>query len=281
MVRGLVFIPGLFPKWSIKILPKVTFWILCHVIKYRKSIIQENLNRCFPSQNIEKITTQYYRFLSMVTIEPFFTLKLSEDYLKSRVYGEYSEIVKAGEEGKNAITLLGHMGNWEWLSAVAPLYVTPFQVVCIYKKMSNPFMEKYINKARSKYGAICVEMKELPRFLMKARKGISKPILISFISDQIPSHNNTAVVPFFGTDMFFFEGFQKVAKKIEAKVFYLDSEVTPKGDYIYRSKLLHDFSIEPTYDELTLKFVQHLEKNIVNQPYNWLWSHRRWKRLPK
>jgi KDO2-lipid IV(A) lauroyltransferase len=30
---------------------------------------------------------------------------------------------------------------------------------------------------------------------------------------------------------------------------------------------------------ITKKYVEHLEKQIIDDPTQWLWSHRRWKEI--
>lgn len=278
LIKALLFIPGLFPRISIRVLPRIAHFILATVIGYRKEVIHKNLSRCFKEEDVKKISKDYYKHLSKILIEPFFTSNLSRDYLLSRVYGDYSNIKQVAERKQNAIILLGHMGNWEWLSTVSCLYIDDFQVVCIYKRMSNKYIEDFVNQAREKYNTICVEMKELPRFLVKS-KSFDKPIALCFIADQIPSHNNVAIENFFGQDMYFFDGYSKIAKRLKASVFYLESYVK-ENDYIYNTLLLHDFEKEANYDELTKDYVCALQENIIKQPFNWLWSHKRWKRLP-
>ena len=279
LIKALLFIRGRFPLLSIRVLPGIAHFLLKVVFKYRKKVIQENIERCFGTEQVEKISNAYYRHLSRVLIEPFFTTKLSEKYMKSRVMGDYSIFAELAKENKHVIALLGHMGNWEWLSSISAAYVQDYQIVCIYKKMSNPYIEKFINQGREKFGSICVEMKFLPRFLVKA-KDLKKPMVLCFIADQIPSHDNVAVADFFREPMYFFNGYERIARKLNASIVYLNSELD-KNKYIYNVQLVYKDVSALKSDEVVSKYVQLLEENIRNTPHNWLWSHRRWKRLPK
>jgi len=279
LVKVALFIPNLFARLSLKILPPIIYFLLFNVFKYRLKVVKGNLMRCFKDEAlIKKFTKQYYQHLSRIIVEPMLTMGLSKKYLAHRLQASDDTVDQLYDQGKNVFIVMGHMGNWEWLSTVAA-FKSRYDSTCVYKKMSNPYMEKWVNQARSKYGTGLVEMRSVPRLVMSKLRE-KKPFIVSFIADQIPSHDNGKVVPFFGENMYFFNGYEKLAKKVGAVVVYFESEI--KGDqYFYHTRIINDFSEKPNYDKTVEDFVSLLEKNIRNQPYNWLWSHKRWKRMPK
>ena len=276
-MRLLVFVPTIFPKTSIKVLPPILYVLLYYVFGYRRKVVKQNLLRCFKEEEIQTIEKQYYRHLCKVIVEPLVTPGLKKAYFKERMVLKNDLLEKLLDQGKNVFIVMGHMGNWEWLATCAPL-LTKYDAVCVYKKLSNPYMEKWVNRSRAKFGSTLAEMNKLPRIaLEKAKAG--KPFVISFIADQIPSHDNCAVVNFFNEPMYFFDGYEKLAKKNKACLVYAHSKIV-KNQYQYECELINDFALNPIYDESAKKFSELLEKNIKKQPYNWLWSHKRWKRMP-
>jgi KDO2-lipid IV(A) lauroyltransferase len=279
LVQIVTFIPNLFARLSLKVLPPMVYFLLYRVLKYRKNEVTSNLKRCFKDDDkVEIYAKQYYKHLSRMIVEPLLTKGLSRKYLASRVRGADDVMNELHRQGKNVFIVMGHMGNWEWLSTVAAIK-SPYDSTCVYKKLSNPYMEKLIKRTRGRFGTGLVEMRGIPR-LLAAKRAAKKPFILSFIADQIPSHDNCKVVPFFGERMYFFDGYEKLAKRVGAVVVYFESEI--KGnEYIYHTRIINDFSEKPNYDKTVEDFVKLLEQNIRKEPYNWLWSHKRWKRMPE
>ena len=51
-----------------------------------------------------------------------------------------------------------------------------------------------------------------------------------------------------------------------------------RGYYELELKLITDNPKELNYGEITEAHTRLLEKEIIENPANWLWSHKRWKR---
>jgi KDO2-lipid IV(A) lauroyltransferase len=270
---------NLAPRLSLFILKPIVFFLLYRVIGYRKKIVKSNMLRCFSysSSELNKHVKQFYKHLSGLLIEPFLTQGLSEKYLSKRVVFKNELTEQYHKEGRMVFLAMGHMGNWEWLGTIAPAY-TSFDTSIVYQKLSNPNMEKYINKSRGKYGTACIEMREVLRFLIEAKKK-PNPTVMSFLGDQVPNSDKCAIVDFFGESMYFYDGYEKLAKRLGAVVLYVHSEIID-NTYVYTPELINDFKLTPNYDKTVADYAKLLEGNIRKQPYNWLWSHRRWKRMP-
>jgi KDO2-lipid IV(A) lauroyltransferase len=50
-----------------------------------------------------------------------------------------------------------------------------------------------------------------------------------------------------------------------------------RGYYEAHTRLLCTNSVETQEGEITEMLVRATEEDILTQPENWLWSHRRWK----
>src|SRR5690606_28411169 len=75
-----------------------------------------------------------------------------------------------------------------------------------------------------------------------------------------------------------FNGLEKIGKKIQASIVYLDMRQTARGRYIVECKYLGDANTLSEKGAITKAFARHLEENILAQPEAWLWTHKRWKR---
>jgi KDO2-lipid IV(A) lauroyltransferase len=100
----------------------------------------------------------------------------------------------------------------------------------------------------------------------------------AFIGDQNPSSGKGAYwTEFLNQDTPFMMGPEKIAKKLDMPVYYLSSTKVKRGYYQARTiPLCLDPKSTPD-GEITRLIAQQTEKEIMNQPHIWLWSHRRWK----
>ena len=93
-----------------------------------------------------------------------------------------------------------------------------------------------------------------------------------FIADQVPSNaKHGKRINFLNQSTLFHEGPEKIAKILNADVFYVDVFQEEKGEYTLEFEQILSKNI-------TQQYAQILEKRINNNPKNWLWSHNRWKR---
>ena len=70
---------------------------------------------------------------------------------------------------------------------------------------------------------------------------------------------------------------EKIAKKFNFPVLYLGVKKVKRGYYEMRVKVLTETPNALAEGEITQLYVNELEKDLREQPFNWLWSHKRWK----
>jgi Kdo2-lipid IVA lauroyltransferase/acyltransferase len=73
-----------------------------------------------------------------------------------------------------------------------------------------------------------------------------------------------------------------IAKKMDLPVLYTSVKKIKRGYYEMNAELLEEHPLDKTDGKMSEMFIRKLERDIINQPETWLWSHRRWKhkRLP-
>ncbi len=267
------------PKFSFRLLQPVLYFLLYSVIKYRRKIVIDNINRCFKDKKQNLITAKkYYKHLSRIILEPLLTKGYSKNYLCKHVIVPNNMLDSYYDRDKSVFLILGHCNNWEWLCTTAPFH-SKYKPMAVYKKMSNPFFERLINNARQKYGTQCIEMRQIQRVILEKIRQ-KESFVCSFIADQVPVNDNVGTAIFFGQPMYFYDGYIKLAKKIKAVLIYTECKMDGNTN-IFTPVLMHDFEeADISVEECTQKFASLLEKNIREQPFNWLWSHNRWKRMP-
>ncbi len=256
----------------------ITFFVY-HVIGYRRKVVFENLHNSFPEKTdkeIAFIARKYFRHLSIMVVENIHLRFASVKKIHKRIIIDKKEVFDdLFKQGKSAIVMLGHMGNWEFGGCLAPFISQP--IIGVYKKLSSVIFDKIYFDIRSNFGVIPVEMKVLGRKIMEISKG-KTPHLIYMVADQSPPANESKHwIKFLNQDTNIFIGSEKLAKKFNMPVVYLEISRHKKGVYRVVPQLITMKPKETEELEITKCFFQLLEESIKQHPRYWLWSHRRWK----
>ncbi|MDA3891687.1 MAG: lysophospholipid acyltransferase family protein [Salinivirgaceae bacterium] len=256
----------------------VTFF-LYYVFGYRKKVVFENLRKSFPEKSnkeIHYISRKFFRHLSVVMVETMSLRYLSTKQLTKRLVIKNIEIFEElYKQKKNAIVMVGHLGNWEIGTALA--YHLQSTVVGVYKQLSSTVFDKIFFDIRSRFGAHPIEMKEVVRKMLILNKQ-ENPYLLFMVADQAPQKNDTNHwLTFMHQDTNVFLGSEKLAKKFDMPIIYMEVTRPKKGVYYMTPQVLTMKPKETQEFEITETFFKMLEQTIRNNPRYWLWSHRRWK----
>jgi KDO2-lipid IV(A) lauroyltransferase len=127
-------------------------------------------------------------------------------------------------------------------------------------------------------GAECIAMQDTLRKVLEY-KNKKQPIVIGYISDQKPFWNNIHHwVDFLHHDTPVLTGTERIARRMNHAVFYLDVRRIRRGYYEAEIKLITREPQTMKEFELTDIYYQHLEQSILRAPEFWLWSHERFNR---
>ena len=85
-------------------------------------------------------------------------------------------------------------------------------------------------------------------------------------------------LPFLNHDTPVFTGAERIVRKMNNAVFYVDMERPERGKYICTFKRMSNEPGQLEEYELTRQFFQMLEETIRRAPQYYLWTHNRWKR---
>ena len=247
---------------------------------YRKKVIFSNLQNSFPnksSSEIRAIAGQFYRHFADIVLETLKGLTLPKSTLQQRFRYRNPEIFKPFFEKKQSVILLAsHHGNWEW--GVLSLSLNDEQaVVGVYKPLKNKELDKYFNSLRKQWGLHLTDMAHTGRAVVTFK---NQPTIFVLIADQTPSDiHNAHWVNFLQQDTPFLHGMDKLSRQTGYPVFYLEIERVKRGFYEVQFFELCEDPKATAEGEITRLYAERLEATIRKSPANWLWSHRRWKRV--
>ncbi|MCK5822520.1 MAG: lysophospholipid acyltransferase family protein [Bacteroidales bacterium] len=276
-----------FFSWLLSIMPlkiqylnaDIIYIILYYIISYRKKVVYTNLKNSFPEKSEKErkiIEKKFYKHLADLFIENISIHFIKEKEILKRVKFTNIEVLNNYyEQNKSVIGVLGHYGNWE-LYLGMPL-ITKHLNIGVYKKLSNKSFDNFFKKTRQKFGAKPVEMQNTVRTIIKYTKE-KKLSFAGFVSDQTPTKSESHYwTKFLNQDTPVFLGVEKIAKKTNQAVVFLDMRKVKRGYYQVEIIKLFDNPKETKEYEITECHVKLLEKIIKEEPEYWLWSHRRWK----
>lgn len=264
------------------VLSDLLFWLLYGVVGYRKAVIRKNLRESFPEKSEEelrKIARGYYHFFCDYIVETIKMMTISKENIRRRLTFKGTELVdEIVESGQSCAVYLGHLCNWEWVTSL-PLWVTPkAQCGQIYHPLENKEFDRLFLYSRQRFGATCIAMQDTLREIVNYRSK-NQPVVIGYISDQVPFWTNIHHwVDFLHHDTPVLTGTERIAKKVNHAVFFLDVHRVHRGYYEAEFKLMTREPQKMDDFEITDIYFKLLEESIRRAPEFWLWSHNRWKR---
>lgn len=254
-------------------------WMMNHVFKYRRRVVDKNLKLAFPDLNDserENIRAKSFQNLCDIIIESFKGFSLSPDQIKSRyTIKKPAYIDQMYDNGQNIVLLASHMGNWEWATYTFPMYY-PYTIIGMIKPVKNKYINAYTNRKRCSTGTKVIDIYKRDRSLLDQK---NHTFILVYISDQNPSDDiNSLKVNFFGMETYALHGAEKIAIKNNWVVIHLKTERVSRGRYELTPELITTTAGETNATEITQIYFDQLESYIKDSPESWLWTHKRWKR---
>jgi len=187
---------------------------------------------------------------------------------------KYLDEIKKNNE--SVIFYSGHFANFELMA----LQLDKYEVKCaaIYRPLNNWFLNPLMEFFRMKY--ICPN--QIPKGRMGMREIINKAkngYSIALMVDQRVSEGPRA--PFFNKPAHTTTVPAQLALKYNYKLvpIYLER----KNDVNFEMTIHEPYQVKKTGDyesdtkNITIKINQIIEKMIIKNPTQWIWSHNRWK----
>jgi Kdo2-lipid IVA lauroyltransferase/acyltransferase len=184
----------------------------------------------------------------------------------------------ARAKGRGILLITGHCGNWELLAITASAKVIPITIVA--RKVNNPYLNGLVEKVRKRYGN---------RVIYK--QGALKPIMqelknngcVGILMDQAVIPEEGYIINFLGRGAWTTKMPALIARKTGAAVLPAFMHRTETGHVI---RVYPEVALSSNSDkdqallEDTQRFSSFIEAYIREHPSEWLWIHRRWKRVP-
>lgn len=277
---ALWFIISLLPLWVFYRLSDGLYYLVYHVVRYRRRVVYANLRSSFPEKNeaeIERIAKDFYSFFCDYIVETIKFFSMGEKNIRKRMKFEgLGQVKEDFANGRSVSVYLGHYCNWEWISSLG-LHLDE-QCGQIYHPLENATLDRLFLYMRGRFKAQSIKMDDTFLTILKWKKEGRKNI-VGYIADQVPGYNNIHYwADFLHHDTPVFTGAERISKIMDTAVYYIDVERPRRGYYVARFIKIADSLNEHPVFFATEQYFRLLEKNIQRAPQYWLWSHKRWKR---
>ena len=241
-----------------------------------KDLIRSNILKALPSlkdHEIDDISKKMWTNYGRILAEYIFIKDFRNTKLKNNIEINGQEILdKIKKNNEPVIFVSGHFNNFELMAM--HIEKSGVNLAAIYRPLNNKFLNFIMERIRKKY--ICKH---------QIKKGISgtkqllsffkKRTSLALMIDQRVSQGIKS--EFFKNDAFTTTIPAQFIKKFKCKVVPI---------YIERVKDVHFrltiqepliYSNDESIESITLNLNHVLEKLILKNPEQWIWSHNRWK----
>ncbi len=247
----------------------------------RRRVAEANLARAFPElgdATRRGILARHYRELGRVALEyaHLDTLSLSEPGGPVAEVRGFEHVRDAVKDGRGAILLSGHFGNFELMAAWIARRL-PVDVVA--RPLSNPAVDRWLTARRERAGLGVIRADRGVRGVYAA---IRAGHCVAMLADQ-DARRHGVFVPFLGSPASTPVGPARLAIALKVPIVM--------GFGRRREDGRHELEIEPPLwadgdDEaaalrLTARHAERLSERVRHHPESWFWLHRRWKTAPE
>lgn len=272
---------ALLPLRLLYLLSDFLYYPLYYVIGYRKKVVRRNLTNSFPEKSAKErlqIEKAFYHHFCDYVVETIKLMHISDQEIQKRFRYTNPEMVhEVLKDGKSVFMMLGHYGNWEWVPSITLCMPESLLLAQIYRPLSNKAADKFFLKLRARFGSVGIAKNDTLRDIIRLRKE-GRQTMIGFIADQTPSKNNLHYwTTFLNQDTPALTGAEKMARKMDINVLYMDVQKVKRGYYEATFKMITVDAPHTEEFEITEKYMRLMETTIRRAPQYWLWTHKRWK----
>lgn len=273
-----LYLVSLLPFRVLYIISDLVSLLLHSVIRYRRDVVLANLKTAFPEKSdkeLEKISRQFYTNFTDNFIETIKLMSMSAKQINKRFSVDYSVLDDIFASGQKVQVSLGHYFNWE-IANVAFSLNNPFEQLVVYMPIKNKIMERLFVHIRTRFGSGLIAA---TRFRREIAPYLRKQHCLVLVADQSAgAADHSYWLPFFGKMAPFVTGPEKGARMNNAAVVMGCIKKERRGYYSATLTLLTREPKALPEGAITKALAKHIETCISEQPANYLWSHRRWKR---
>lgn len=258
--------------------------IAARLLARRRRIAVENIQRTLGDhpgggtpealalEAFRQLGRSFFEFLALPGHEPGAILSRIE-------FVGWEPIVARAREGKGAVMVTAHFGNWELLGAAFGMHANG-AVKYLLPEQTNRGSDRYLNEVRRRLG---VEPLTIGYGMRGGLRALREGAFLGMLPDQ-DARKAGIHVPFFGRPASTHTGPARLAVRTGSPIGV--GLIERAGPGRFRARLRRVLVPDPHAPEeaeverLTREMTAEIEAAIRERPDHWYWIHRRWKTPP-
>jgi len=241
-----------------------------------KYLIKSNILKAFPnlkSDELEDILKRMWNNYGRILAEYVFIKNFRNNKIQKNIEIEGQEILdQIKNNNEPVIFISGHFNNFELMAM--QIEKSGINLAAVYRPLNNRFLNFIMERIRRKY--IC--RNQIKKGISGTKQLLSffkKKTSIALMIDQRVSQG--IKINFFGHEAFTTTIPAQFVKKFKCKIvpIYIERVKDINFKLTVHSPLV--YSGNETIESITLDLNHLLEKLILKNPDQWIWSHNRWK----
>ncbi len=255
---------------------KIFSFVFKNIAPFFKSrkIIQKNLDIFdgkITDEKKNKIISSMWRNYGLTFIEYIFLKHFRNSDSHIEIVGQ-ENLKNVLEKNSPAIFVSGHFANYELMSM--EITKKNIKLATIYRPLNNYFLNPFMEYLRKKY--VCKnQIKKGINGVREAIEYIKEGTSVAMMIDQRVSEGQK--VNFFGKPALTTTLPAQLAIKYKLPI--IPVFIERMGDAKFKVEFFDEINVQNFKDkeDLTKNLNEILEKMIVKNPYQWIWTHNRWK----
>jgi len=273
LMRVGVFIPFKLQVFFGKIIGKLIYPFMTELRKTAYS----NISNCFPEKKQPQVTLLVKQHFGAIGVSLFETANAyyaSDKKIKKMLtINNEQHFTEALKKEGGIILLCSHFMP---LMLGSRALLIKHTIANIYRPQNNKLFDQVMFKGYVKNGAVMIKSTDT-RSIMKA---INNSLPIWYAPDQDLGRNNSIFAPLFGIQTATASATSRLAKNNNTRVIPYSFIRTKHGYEMSFDKPLKNYPSGDTINDAS-KTNKILEKQILKNPEQYLWIHRRFKTRPE
>ncbi len=243
----------------------------------KNRISEQNLNYAFKNIDYEtkqKLTKEIWSNYGKIFAEYMFIKDFRNDSkISKKINIENKDVLKKIKNNSEPVIFIsGHFNNFEFMAMQIEKY--GIDLAAIYRPLNNTFLNPIMERIRKKY--ICKNQIQkgvsgMKNLVKKFKDGTSIALMIDQrVSEGIKSN-------FFGKKAFTTTVPAQFVKKYKTKIVPVYIERLKNDNFIVKFQQPIIFNENENIETITSNLNKIIEKMVLNNPGQWIWTHNRWK----
>lgn len=271
-------------------------FVACHVVRYRRKVAEHNIALCLPHLSAEeqrRVVHRFYRHFGDLIVEAlWFGGCTDKRRLRKQRIVEIANpetMRPISDTGRSVMLLCSHMGNWELVGGIlnynysdTPTAFSEQNYVVVYKALRNKRWDEFMRRNRTaplddpEHFEGCLESRRVLHYALAHR---DEQKFYSFITDQRPyaAAKGSLPVTFLGQRCQSMAAAAHLAQRLGFAVVYQRMRNVKRGHYELEYVPIATDASQTTAQEIMDRYYELLSADIIAQPEQYLWTHKRFK----